>query len=371
MIYIIGIIITSFLTLILMGKKGKSPADRILVSWLCVILVHLILYSIISSNSYLKYPFLLGLELPIPLIHWPFLFLYTLSLTAKQVSRLKIIFHFLPFATALLSLIPFFLLSSEEKIYTYQNRGEGFEMNLAVIFIGILLSGITYTFLTIRALKRYKRQIKDNFSSIEKINLNWMYRLVIGLSCIWILVFFADDNTVFVSVVGFVLFIGYYGIKQVGVFTNSQAISFIPSGESKDASDPIMFPSESVKYEKSALSQSQLSTYHYDLNLVMTQKKLFLIPDLTLKMVADELNLHPNTLSQVINSVEQKNFFDYVNTLRIDEFKARVCMPGSQKFTLLTLAYECGFNSKTSFNRNFKNLTGKSPSEYLREIKAH
>jgi AraC-like DNA-binding protein len=87
-------------------------------------------------------------------------------------------------------------------------------------------------------------------------------------------------------------------------------------------------------------------------------------------MVAEELEIHPNTLSQVINTVEQKNFFDYVNTLRIEEFKERIANPDNQKYTLLSLAFECGFNSKTSFNRNFKNLTGKSPSEYLKESKA-
>jgi AraC-like DNA-binding protein len=101
----------------------------------------------------------------------------------------------------------------------------------------------------------------------------------------------------------------------------------------------------------------------------MTEKKLYQTPELTLNIVSKELNIHPNTLSQVINSVEQKNFFDYVNTLRIEEFKHRITNPDNHKYTLLSLAYECGFNSKTSFNRNFKNLTGKSPSEFLKESK--
>jgi AraC-like DNA-binding protein len=370
MIYIIGIAITFFLSFILLMKKGKSGADRILFAWLCVILVQLILFSIISSNKYLEFPYLLGFEIPIPLLHGPFLFIYILALTSKQFSRPKMLLHFLPFAIGLIATIPFLILSLKEKILVYQNEGEGFETISIVIFIGIILSGIAYTILSLRVLVNHKKLIKDNFSSIEKINLQWLFRLVLGLSCIWVLAFFADDEIIFSSVVLFVAFIGYYGIKQVGIFTNQQVLELTPAFEYTELVEPSIVEAEVSKYDNSALSDSQLKAIHGELVQLMKQKKLFLTPELTLKMVAEELEIHPNTLSQVINTVEQKNFFDYVNTLRIEEFKERIANPDNQKYTLLSLAFECGFNSKTSFNRNFKNLTGKSPSEYLKESKA-
>ncbi|UZD24192.1 helix-turn-helix domain-containing protein [Algoriphagus halophytocola] len=370
MIYLIGIVITSFLLIILLTKKGKSLADKILFSWLCVILVQLILFSIISSNHYLEFPYLLGLEIPFPLLHGPFLFLYTSVLTTGHFGKPKIYLHFLPYFLAFIATIPFISLSLEEKILVYQNEGEGFETVSTLIFVGIILSGITYTILSLRALAIHKKRIKDNFSSLEKINLQWLFRLVIGLACIWVLAFFADDEIIFSSVVLFVVFIGFYGIKQVGIFTNPQAFEFSSTiGSNKSAELPHAQP-ENSKYEKSTLTDRQLRTIHAELVHVMKQKKLFLTPELTLTMHAEELETHPNTLSQVINSIEQKNFFDYVNTLRIEEFKERIAIPDNQKFTLLSLAFACGFNSKTSFNRNFKNLTGKSPSEYLKENKA-
>lgn len=70
--------------------------------------------------------------------------------------------------------------------------------------------------------------------------------------------------------------------------------------------------------------------------------------------LARQLDIHPNYISQVINSVEQKNFYDFINEHRVEEFKQLVSLPENQHFTLLALAFECGFNSKTSFNRNFK-----------------
>ena len=67
----------------------------------------------------------------------------------------------------------------------------------------------------------------------------------------------------------------------------------------------------------------------------------------------------------MINEREGKKFYDYVNGLRVDEFKRVVRVPGSEKLTLFALAQQCGFNSKSSFNRYFKKVTGQSPSEYM------
>lgn len=370
MIYIVGVIITFFLSIILLTKRQKSMADKILFTWLCVILVQLILFALISSKEYLRFPYLLGLDIPLPLLHGPFLFLYTSALTNGRATTTKILLHFVPYVLALLSIIPFLLLSLEDKISIYQNEGKGYETLSTIIFLGIILSGITYTILSLSILIKHKKEIKDNYSYTEKVNLEWLVRLIIGLSCVWLLVFFADDAIIFASVVLFVLFIGYYGIKQVGIFTNQALLNVHPYLESKEPIRLSVSPSENSKYEKSSLTDEQVEYIHRKLVLLMNKKKLYLISELTLAMVSLELDVHPNTLSQVINKIEQKNFFDYINSLRVVEFKERATKPENEKYTLLSLAYECGFNSKTSFNRNFKNITGQSPSEYLKESKS-
>lgn len=368
MIYISGIVITLFLSLILFTKKDKSLSDKILLGWLIIVLIHLVLFVLVSSKQYILFPYFFGLEIPLPLLHGPLLFLYSKSLTDSiKISR-NIGLHFIPFFLALISIVPFLLLDSKEKINVYQNNGEDYIILTSIIFTVIILSGISYSVLSLHLLRRHQKIIKENFSYTEEINLKWLFGLIVGLSLIWVVVLLADDEFIFTSVVFYVIFIGYFGIKQVGIFTNQPPVSVSTIVESIGPVELDQKPNENPKYEKSSLTNSELEAKHRALVILMKEKKMHLTPELTIANVAEELEIHPNTLSQVINRVEKRNFFDYINKLRVEEFLEKVIIPDNQKFTLLSLAYECGFNSKTSFNRNFKSITGNAPSEYLKKI---
>nr|WP_315201420.1 helix-turn-helix domain-containing protein [uncultured Flavobacterium sp.] len=126
-----------------------------------------------------------------------------------------------------------------------------------------------------------------------------------------------------------------------------------------------------TKRQSSAANETLLLKIHQDLQDLMQEEKLYKYPELNLEELAQRLNVNPNILSQVINSIENKNFFDYINEQRIAEFIKISVLQENQRFTLLSLAFEVGFNSKTSFNRNFKRITGKTPTMYLREQKIH
>jgi AraC-like DNA-binding protein len=122
------------------------------------------------------------------------------------------------------------------------------------------------------------------------------------------------------------------------------------------------------KYKKSGLNEQDLEMIHNRLTELMQSEKLYTDPEITLGDVAQKLNIHPNYLSQVINTILNKNFYDYINSQRVEEFKSVVKDPKNQHYTLLSLAFGCGFNSKSSFNRNFRKVTGLSPSHYLLQI---
>lgn len=366
MLYLTGIIITFFLVVILISKKNKSDADKILALWLFFTGCHLILFYLHFINEHVKIPILLGFEIPMPFLQGPFLYLYTSALTNQNRDKKYNLLHFIPFTIAFILLIPFFSLSINQKLDVYKNEGKGYEQLLSIIFISVISSGILYALLSLQKLSQHRKKIIEQFSFTEKINLRWLSYLILGSSIIWVVVIFFDDQYIFSTVVLYLFFIGYFGIKQVGIFTNK------PNIENNDPeilaleSVSIGNQSEKIKYKKSGLNNTELQAIHKKLILIMQEEKLYKNAELTLAEVSQKLNVHPNVLSQVINSVEEKNFYDYINFQRVEEFKKIILLPENQKFTLLSLAFECGFNSKTAFNRNFKKATGISPSEYLK-----
>lgn len=337
-----------------------------------------------------------------PLLHGPFLFLYVSALTNQnQGKRYFDAVHFIPFLAGYLLLFSFFLLPVKDKINVYKAEGKPYELLMTIFLFSFIFSGILYTLLSLQKLKLHRKKIKDYFSETEMINLKWLLYLIIGLSVIWVLVVIGDEKYLFSAVVFYVLFIGYFGIKQVGIFTNSASIlnhreslslkiekdnllnkivehklSVFPEIKETNQADDVPAAisgnvdakkqPEKVKYEKSGLSMTSVQEIHRRLTDLMQKEKLYKNPELTLTDLAKIMQVHPNILSQVINTMENSNFYDYINFQRIEEFKEICVLPENQKFTLLTLAFECGFNSKTAFNRNFKKATSVSPTEYLK-----
>ncbi|NLW47540.1 MAG: AraC family transcriptional regulator [Firmicutes bacterium] len=96
------------------------------------------------------------------------------------------------------------------------------------------------------------------------------------------------------------------------------------------------------------------------------EEKLYTNPELNLDDLAKRLGVPRNTASQFINDCLKTNFYDYINRLRIEEIKRLLLDADKEYLTIIALATEAGFNSKTSFNRTFRQYTGMTPSEYKR-----
>lgn len=398
MLYLTGICISLFLGLLLIGKKDKTHADKILTIWLFILCLHMFLYYFSFSDRIQSYPFLFGLHFPMPLLHGPFLFLYTGKLTKNIAVNKKInLLHFIPVLIFYLLYMPFYLLPYEQKISIVENGGDGFQPIYSISIVAIIISGIVYVILSSILLHKHRRTILNQFSYVEKINLRWLQYLTYGIGLIWVFIIFSHDEIIFSAAALFIIFIGYFGIKQVGIFTQSHVLaegslsnsdSELPRNKiEKENLEKLKHASvnnEEVnhinektgernrdkKYSKSGLTIDSANQLHLKLIEIMNSEKLFKESDLTLAQLAKCLNTHPNYLSQVINEKEGKNFFDYINTLRTREFIEIVSNYENQKYTLLGLAYVCGFNSKSSFNKYFRKVAGQSPLEYLNAIKA-
>lgn len=368
MLHIAGIIIAFFLAVLLFTKRGKGAADIILALWLVVIGLHLSVYYVRTAELYAQFPHLLGLEIPMPLLHGPFLYLYVTALVNPSGRKRFAVLHFLPAAVGYLLLAGFFAQPAAHKIYVYQHQGLGYERLTAIICAPIIPSGIVYVLLSLLQLRKHRARIPERYSYTENIQLNWLVYLTMGIGAIWLSVIFVNDTATFLLVDAFVLFIGYFGIRQVGVFTNPVAAE-IPEGRDVPETGGVEAVEEKPKYQKNALGPEHMAQIHLALTQRMASEQLYKDPELNLDGLAARLGVSGNALSQVINSIEQRNFYDYVNEYRVREFQRIAVLPENRQFTLLSMAFEVGFNSKTSFNRNFKKATGLSPTAYFQQAK--
>ncbi|MBK5194214.1 MAG: AraC family transcriptional regulator, partial [Flavobacteriaceae bacterium] len=118
------------------------------------------------------------------------------------------------------------------------------------------------------------------------------------------------------------------------------------------------------KYSGSRLKESEAKLYLEKLNSFIGKEKPYLNPDLNLPQLAKEVDIPSHYLSQVINENIGLNFFDFINRQRVEDVKSKISDPRYNNFSILGIAFESGFNSKSAFNRVFKNITGLTPSEY-------
>jgi AraC-like DNA-binding protein len=304
---------------------------------------------------------LLGVDFSFPLLHGVLLYHYVASVTKQLPSSKKwIVLHLAPTLATFCYLVPFLFLPAEQKIAIFKNGGKEYLLFQQVLLLAVCFSGIVYVLWCTFLLSIHKKKIKNQFSDIEEINLQWLLFLVGGLGLVWALVIFTQNNSViFLGVSLFVIFIGFFGVQQKDIFIKTGAV--VSASPAKEV--------VKEKYTKSGLSEEKESLYYAKLEALIIEEKVYTNPEISLNLLASKLEIHPNYLSQVINHKTGKTFYDYINTFRVEEFKRLVILPENQQFTFISLAYTCGFNSKSTFNRYFKKTVQVTPSQYVKSIK--
>ena len=394
-IYILGTSIAAFLSILLFIQPHRTPANTVLSAWLSVIALHLGLFVVINQEHSPYLTLLFPIASLLPFVQGVFLYAYTAALT-NQMPRRKIawLLHLITTLFFLVWMIPFFLLPEAQQRAVILSKGKGYEVFNIAMRIGIICSMFGYMLWAQILLRRHRRNILHEFSNTDKITLKWLQYLIYSFGIVFLVVLFRGGNLIiYAAITAMVLFVGFFGIRQVGILTplhnahapeklpilaTSEEISNVaaamipPKHEeafifSKTAESPEI-AEEKKKYAKSGLTAAMAEVYHAKLREAMQTRKLFTNNELTLSILAEELGILPNHLSQIINEREGKTFYDYVNELRIEEFKRRVALPENSNLTLLAVAFDCGFNSKSSFNRCFKKVMNCSPSEYLEKM---
>ena len=96
----------------------------------------------------------------------------------------------------------------------------------------------------------------------------------------------------------------------------------------------------------------------------MQNKKLYQESELSLQTLAQKLGFPSYQVSQAINEGMKQNFYDLINTYRVEEAKRLLLDPNNKNYTILSIAFDAGFNSKTTFNTVFKKFTGLTPTDF-------
>ncbi len=239
-----------------------------------------------------------------------------------------------------------------------------------IIYSLICLSVIIYLAVIFVLLLRHKKNIANYFSNkSQRFTLDWVIVVLIIIAISNIFEYFAPllpvlqnpgGDSVFwfnqfnLGMLGFFLLV--FGLLQPAIYMDKP----VNLEERKE---------EGSKYIRSGLTKPQLSEIRQAIEQYVETQKPYLNPEYNLELMAKDLNITRQNLSQVINDEIGKNFYQLINEFRVTEFKKYLNDPKMNHITFLGLAYEAGFNSKSSFYRVFKEITGETPTEFRQKIK--
>jgi AraC-like DNA-binding protein len=377
----------------LRGKREERYSDF----WLALMLV----FSALNGVPYMlgwmdyndlweKYTYLPwdGFGLTIP----PTLFLFLKSLTNQKwrFSVKKDFVHYVPYA--LYFIVHLFVgiagFNQKELIQQWDNS---FYIN---IFFTILKWGVEifYFYVSFQLYKNYRKWAVNEYSNIEQVSFTWFLNfLIVNFFC-WFVGFL---NSLYIDFFTHETSNNHYALMWVGYLADTILLYYISlSGFMQSRIKNVVFDTkndvllhvlnESIEYaaqnknntegvsesifqednKKNTLSEEDLITWKNKVSKLFEKEKPYLDSELTLSDLASRLKTNTSILSQVINKGFDKNFNDFINEFRIYEYQTKVKAPQYAHYTRLAVAFDCGFNSKATFNRAYKKLTGQNPSDF-------
>ena len=359
--------------LILMKKQRKLHdyflSGLFLIYGLTLFLGYMEIYN--RAQGY-PYPFFINTSSPFILLHGPALWFYIRSLTVQNFwFKTKYSLHFVPFVFILILMtLGVYSLPAEERILKETTEAFKDDFGFPLTMGMIAVSTQTYFIWGIILIGNYRKRIKNYFSEISEMDLKWLRVLltccVIFYGCISAFYiadyFFGFVSYDFLQSAGYafaallVLVLAYFGHRQGNIFQ----------------SHPVNMDLNVVdehKNEETPLDDSE-SVFIRELLSHMDTEKPHLNPELTLGRLARQLRVSPDYLSNILNNRLNKNFFDFINYYRVEEFKQLCRKNKHHNITIMGLAWDAGFNSKATFNRVFKKTTGKTPGEFLSNKKS-
>ncbi|MFN8275192.1 MAG: AraC family transcriptional regulator [Flavobacteriaceae bacterium] len=242
-----------------------------------------------------------------------------------------------------------------------------------LVFVVLFCTYISlYCIQSFLLIHRYQKNLHLYSSNIEVIDLKWLQQVsicVMFIATLWVLdiAFGLSEKSIFYSILSSlstflgICFIGYHALKQKEIYP-------FASEEQKEIESLISENENTDFVKKKLIPDEQLIDLKTSLIRLMETQKPFLEAELSLVRLAQQLDISPHLLSYVINSGFGENFYQLVNRYRIEEAQKLIADVQMNHLSLLGIAYEVGFNSKTVFNTTFKKVTGQTPSDYKKTV---
>jgi AraC-like DNA-binding protein len=247
-----------------------------------------------------------------------------------------------------------------------------------------VVSSCVYFFLSLRLYKRYQKWLPKERSDVEGIKFDWYKRFLwaVAIGIFSALLFYILGAYIQLSfqeiwiqraIVGVIIcYIAFAGYDQLQprylVFNDQQSTtneSAILPLIKIATSDQQPTTNELAVSSNTKIEKEELEKWKIRIDEAMTKEQLFLNPELTLSELSERLKSHNSLVSYIINTAFEKNFNDFVNAYRVESFRGKINDPKLKHLTLLAIAFDCGFNSKSTFNRAIKKETGGTPKALM------
>ncbi len=369
-IFIACIALIVFFSFSLIIKPHKTLSEKIFVGWIFLLAITELSFFLNSINLFDDYTLLFAFICDTHILHGTLFYFYILSFTNKNFKFKSIHFS---------HLLPFLLLFS---LKTYFNRvlgvidcyGSGclHEGNQYVDLLTFLKFGILGTYLFMGwHLVHHNIIHKTHSDNLEKIRANWIRNITIG---VFIIYFFAAGYKV-ISRLGFpflgndIIVVNLMVSFFILVFLylgNSYAYIFVApyQGTGIDLDTNTKTSPQSISQTTDQLEIIDIDRKFDLIEKYLSIEKPFLKGQFTVRELSDKINIPQNEISHIIHIKTNMYYTDYMNNYRVETFKEKLNDPTNESFTIFSIAMDCGFASKTSFNRIFKHHTGMTPSEY-------
>jgi len=357
-------------------ESGNRAALRLLAFLTLVFAIDLTINYLNVAGYLVRFPRLQFVESLAAFLYGPLLYLYVVALTSRRQWRMTPLdwLHFLPFVAGIVLLLPYLRLSDAtlvEIISAGAGAGSefgrwGFGKAIVDVLPRFLIGA--YVLLGFLKLAQHGRNIREQFSLIEHINLVWLRNLLIAIGLLWVMYAIAlayggvgpVENLLNIAIVVVVYTMGYMGMRQPAIFKQREE-------QEQAIADKDESPTEKPKYGRSALDAEMSAALLQELQALMSDERPYLDAKLTLAQLAEQLGISTNYLSQIINQQTGSNFFDYINSHRVEAAKQILADPEKARLSVLTIAMDAGFNSKSAFYTAFRHHAHMTPSQFRKQ----